>query len=291
MKKKLCLLMALVCCVAVFAVAFAACNDNGGKSGNGGGAGDVIFTEDASLEDILTALENAESLTYTYDYAVSFFNDPEESEVQATYHQTGKNTHGITYYSLDNTTVYADGTTDGYFDEYYGFMEGDVVYMIDSYRSSGEEAEIHGSKCMREYSDFDEGYFAVIADDIEFLLTEKDGKVVFDEAGAEEGYVAGSGYVVLEGDVLRIGYKEQIGTMSQEYEISISGVNATTVTVPAEIAAEKANASWQDSVYYNGVNYEKGTDAEGKEYYYVFYKENESAVPEKTINGLPVREI
>ena len=29
MKKKLCLLMALVCCVAVFAVAFAACNDEG----------------------------------------------------------------------------------------------------------------------------------------------------------------------------------------------------------------------------------------------------------------------
>ena len=59
---------------------------------------------------------------------------------------------------------------------------------------------------------------------------------------------------------------------------------------PTEIAAEKANASWQDSVYYNGVNYEKGTDAEGKEYYYVYYKENESAVPEKTINTLPVKE-
>ena len=287
MKKKLCLLMALICCVAVFAVAFAACND-GGK---GGGAGDVIFTEGASLEDILTALENAESLTYTYDYAVSFFNDPEESEVQAAYHQTGKYTHGITYYSLDNTTVYADGTTDGYFDEYYGFIEGDVVYMIDSYRSSGEEAEINGSKCMSEYSDFDEGYFAVIADDIEFLLTEKDGKVVFDEAGTEVGYVAGSGYVVLEGDVLRIGYKEQIGTMAQEYEISISGVNATTVTIPTEIAAEKANASWQDTVHYKGVDYEKKVDAEGKEYYYVRYKDNESAVPEKTINGLPVREI
>ena len=273
MKKKLCLLMALVCCVAVFAVAFAACNDEGGKSG---GAGDVIFTEDASLEDILTALENAESLTYTYDYAVSFFNDPEESEVQATYH---------------NTTVYADGTTDGYFDEYYGFMEGDVVYMIDSYRPSGEEAEINGSKCMSEYSDFDEGYFAVIADDIEFLLTEKDGKVVFNEAEAREGYVAGSGYVVLEGDVLRIGYKEQGGTMAQEYKYRISGVNATTVTVPAEIAAEKANASWQDTVHYKGVDYEKRVDAEGKEYYYVRYKDNESAVPEKTINGLPVREI
>ena len=29
MKKKLCLLLALICCAAVFAVAFAACNDEG----------------------------------------------------------------------------------------------------------------------------------------------------------------------------------------------------------------------------------------------------------------------
>ena len=286
MKKKLCLLMALICCVAVFAVAFAACNDEGGKSG---GAGDVIFTEGASLEDILTALENAESWTYTYDYAV---RDPEESEVQATYHQTGKYTHGITYYSLDNTTVYADGTTDGYFDEYYGFMEGDVVYMIDSYRSSGEEAEINGTKCMSKYSGFSPAVISAnFVEMIEYMLTEKDGKVVFNEAEAEGGYVAGSGYVVLEGDVLRIGYKEQRGTMAQEYEYRISGINATTVTIPTEIAAEKANASWQDTVHYKGVDYEKRVDAEGKEYYYVYYKENESAVPETTINGLPVREI
>ena len=285
MKKKLCLLMALVCCAAVFAVAFAACNDEGGKSGNGGGAGDVIFTEDASLEDILTALENAESWTYTYDYAV---RDPEDIERQASYREIVENTQNMLHYSLDNTTVYADGTTDGYFSDNYEFVEGDMVYMIDSYRPSGE---IDGTKCMSKYSGFSTAdIHANFVEMIEYMLTEKDGKVVFNEAEAREGYVAGSGYVVLEGDVLHIGYKERGGAMAQEYEYRISGINATTVTIPAEIAAEKANASWQDSVYYNGVNYEKGTDAEGKEYYYVFYKDNESAVPEKTINTLPVKE-
>ena len=286
MKKKLCLLMALVCCVAVFAVAFAACNDNGGKSGNGGGAGDVIFTEEASLEDILTALENAESWTYTYDYAV---RDPEEIERQA--REIAENTQNMLHYSLDSTTVYADGTTDRYFSDNYEFAEGDMVYMIDSYRPSGEETEIDGTKCMSKYSGFSTAVISAnFVEMIEYMLTEKDGKVVFNEAVMKGGYIAGSGYVVLEGDVLRIGYKEQIGTRAQEYEYRISGINATTVTVPTEIAAEKANASWQDSVYYNGVNYEKGTDAEGKEYYYVFYKDNESAVPETTINTLPVKE-
>lgn len=39
MKKKVCLLLAVICCAAVSAVAFAACNDNEGKSGgNVGGA-------------------------------------------------------------------------------------------------------------------------------------------------------------------------------------------------------------------------------------------------------------
>ena len=283
MKRKVLALLLVLAVVASAAIGLAACNE-GGKDGDG--AGDRIFTEDASLDDIITALKNAESLTFVYDYTVRFFNDPEEIEEQSTYRQIAEYTQTMMHESLDNTTVYADGTTDGYFGDSYAFAEGDMVYMISSYRPSGEEAEIDGTKCMSKYSEFSAAeYSANFVEAIEYMLTEKDGKVVFNEAEAPEGYVAGSGYVVLEGSVLRIGYKEESETSAQEFEYRISGINATTVTVPAEIAAEKANASWQETVHYNGVTYEKREDANGE-----YYVAEVGAVPEETINGLPVRE-
>ena len=285
MRKKLFLVLAVVCIAAVFAGVFAGCNNGDGKDG-GVAAGDKIFTEGATLQGIFTALENAESVSFVYDYTVRFFNDPEEIEAQATYRQIAEYTQTMMHESLDNTTVYADGTTDGYFGDSYAFAEGDMVYMISSYRPSGEEAEIDGTKCMSKYSEFSAAeYSANLVEAIEYMLTEKDGKVVFNEAEAPEGYVAGSGYVVLEGSVLRIGYKEESETSAQEFEYRISGINATTVTVPAEIAAEKANASWQETVHYNGVTYEKREDANGE-----YYVAEVGAVPEETINGLPVRE-
>lgn len=57
------------------------------------------------------------------------------------------------------------------------------------------------------------------------------------------------------------------------------------------MAAEKANASWQETVHYNGVDYEKEVDENGDEYYKVQSVHDEGAVIEETINGLPVREI
>ena len=287
MRKKLFLVLAVVCIAAVFAGVFAGCNNDG--KGGGAAAGDKIFTEGATLQGILTALENAESVSFVYDYTIRFFNDPEEIEGQATYREIAEYTRNIAHYSVDNTTVYTDGTTDGYFGDGYAFAEGDMVYMINSYRPSGEEAEIDGTKCMSKYSEFSAAeYSANFVEAIEYMLTEKDGKVVFNEAEAPEGYVAGSGYVVLEGSVLRIGYKDESETSAQEFEYRISGINATTVTVPAEIAAEKANASWQETVHYNGVTYEKWEDADGE--YYVAHAGAGAAI-EETINSLPVRKI
>ena len=65
MRRKLFLVLAVVCIAAVFAGVFAGCNNGDGKGGGSTGAGDKIFTEGATLEDILTALENAESFTHT----------------------------------------------------------------------------------------------------------------------------------------------------------------------------------------------------------------------------------
>ena len=289
MKRKVLALLLVLAVVASAAIGLAACNE-GGKDGDG--AGDRIFTEDASLDDIITALKNAESLTFVYDYTVRFFNDPEEIEGQATYRVIQEYTRNLVHYSMDNTTVYTDGTTDGYFDDCYMFAEGNMVYMIDSYRPSGEETEISATKCMSKYSEPALAeYSAGFVEMIEHMLTEKDGKVVFNEAEATEGYVAGSGYVVLEGNVLRMGYKDESETSVHEFEYRVSGINATTPTVPAEMAAEKANASWEKYVHYNGVDYVKEVDENGDEYYKVQTGHDEGAVIEETINGLPVKKI
>ena len=66
MRRRLFLVLAVVCIAAVFAGVFAGCNNGDGKGGGGNGGaavGDKIFAEGATLEDILTTLENAESFT------------------------------------------------------------------------------------------------------------------------------------------------------------------------------------------------------------------------------------
>ena len=54
MRKRMVALLLVLAVVACAAIGLAACNE-GGKDG-GGGAGDRIFTEDASLDDIIAAL-------------------------------------------------------------------------------------------------------------------------------------------------------------------------------------------------------------------------------------------
>ena len=60
MRKRAVALLLVLALVACAAIGLAACNE-GGK--DGGGAGKKIFTESASLDDVIAALENAESFT------------------------------------------------------------------------------------------------------------------------------------------------------------------------------------------------------------------------------------
>ena len=60
MRKRAVALLLVLALVACAAIGLAACNE-GGK--DGGGAGKRIFTESASLDDVIAALENAESFT------------------------------------------------------------------------------------------------------------------------------------------------------------------------------------------------------------------------------------
>ena len=60
-----------------------------------------------------------------------------------------------------------------------------------------------------------------------------------------------------------------------------------TMTERAATTAE-TEADWADSVSYNGVSYQKAEDEYGE--YYRVASVQDGAVPEETINGLPVKE-
>ena len=265
MKKKLCLLMALVCCVAVFAVAFAACNDNGGKSGGNVVVGDNIFTEDASYDDIYNALANSKSYQVTTTYI------EEDSTISYTY------TYASDFYY--SGYVADDGTYD-----YYLFIDGEYLYSVEI----ADYVEAVGTTVEKQLAEYvsKEYYFEPAAeylDDIG-LVIEKDGKLVFDEEVGGD-YVAGSGYIRYEGAALYFGgtyNSDEDGEMKFEY--CIRGVNAQ-YSLPDEIRAMKADAVWARDVDYNGGHYEYG-EYNGEEcYYYLYGAEGER---EDTINGLPV---
>ena len=99
-------------------------------------------------------------------------------------------------------------------------------------------------------------------------------------------------YVRLEGDRLAFGwtYKESDaeGYVSYSYEFVYSKVNATDVVIPEELKELAYDADWADYVDYNGVDYFKAEDEQGE--YYHAYSIQDGVVPEKTINGLSVRE-
>ena len=138
---------------------------------------------------------------------------------------------------------------------------------------------------------------APIVDDcievLSYYLTEKGGKIVFDTeilVGAEA--TAADTYVRLEGDKLAFGWtykkSDTDGYYSCSYEFVYSKVNATDVVIPEELKELAYDADWADRVYYNGVSYQKAEDGYGE--YYRVYSVQDGAVPEETINGLPVRE-
>ena len=279
MKKKHCLLMALVCCVAVFAVAFAACNDEGGKSG---GAGDVIFTEGASLEDILTALENAESLSMTQRVTI----DGTDSVMEAKMSTDAMNVAYI--YGAD---VMGDDV--GIME--YQYRSDGIVYFVRVFDGDMFGGSSIASKDLEVLNTFTSAWDNNIAMILEMvnthLTTDEGGNIVLsDNIVGNADYVEGSGYVKLTGSSIEIGWSvEDSEAAIEEHKITVSGVNATTVEIPGEVRALEAKAEWSYSVAYNGIVYEKAEDENGDEYYCIVSRPDASAVPEKTINTLPVK--
>ena len=249
MRRRLFSVLAVVCIAAVFAGVFAGCNNGDGKGGGGSmGAGDKIFTEGATLEDILTALENAESLTYWYTQEGEYSDGPEGEVYES---------KGVYDYKLTQDAIYlaADYRENGY--EYihniyyYRSEEVDLTVTL----SDGSEGAYESAVKERAEED-PERYSGMLYDMgagklADCLTTDADGNIVIDVAKMDEGYVQGSGYVKLNGNSIEIGWDfdysdEENGVDRGRLTLIWSGVNATTVDIPAEVRALEADAEWAD---------------------------------------------
>ena len=233
MRKRLFLVLAVVCIAAVFAGVFAGCNNGDGK-GNGGG--DKIFTEGASLEEMIAAVESAESFTYVLNvkYIFSEENGGEDQYSRYTV-QASKNALVV---------ISEDLNGERYREEEWAFIKGDTVYSV--YRCNqvydeelgediiGDEmvTEEVGKFPVAEMSWPAGEYIKAVFSD----LTEKDGEIVADPESDNEWDRVDLHF---EGDTLTVAYVyvNEYGD-TEIYEYVLSGINATTVVIPEEILAE-----------------------------------------------------
>ena len=283
MRKKLFLVLAVVCIAAVFAGVFAGCNNDG----KGSGEGDKIFTEDASLEEILTALEKADSFTYSEEYQeVGTYNGEDCRRGYLVEYRLTKDA----YFCMDSST------------EELGGESHSEVFKAYTYRADGVDYDIgDGYPAVKSFAQYDSEKYDDVARMMGIYFIS--GLVAEDESGnivvriddINSDIIEGTAYVRLNGSNIEIGWEENIYDGEGGYDSKAtvkytwSGVNATAIDVPADVRALEAEAEWSSYVSYNGVEYRKATDENGNEYYYVSDAE-EGAVPEETINGLPVRE-
>ena len=284
MKRRIPALLLVLALVACAAIGLAACNE-GGK--DGGGAGDRIFTEDASLDDIIAALKNAESLTYSSEYheVGTYKVEDYQLNITAQYRATEE---GCIYENSSSEIIGAKtvDSSSGYDCKYrldgvdYSIIFGDVGFVSDDY----------AYKNLAQY-DPDKHKVTVVA-----VGQTLSGIVTTDPNGilmvTEDTLIEGTDYIKLNGTSIEIGW--DVKYSDEEYDTIIkhkfvwSGVNATTIEIPAEVKAMESQAVWADYVDYNGVNYFKTEDEYGE--YYIAYPIQDGAVPEETINGLHVRE-
>lgn len=251
MRKKLFLVLAVVCLAAVFAGVFAGCNNGDGKGG-GAAVGDKIFTENASLDDILTALENAENFTFINNVT---YTSPGEDGNRYQYKYVTVQVSKTAFIEIGDGFA-GEGTRQ----EYYSFIDGDTAYEVDRsnwiYDAELKDYIIADEMVVDEKytyklpaAELNEPYAAVWIDVLVDCLAEEDGKIVIDPEFAEQWSEVG---MKLEGDKLTItlDFVEAEG-YTHAYEYIFCAVNATTVTIPDEILALKDDIPWQDEAAFN----------------------------------------
>ena len=283
MRKRAVALLLVLALVACAAIGLAACNE-GGKDG-GGGAGDRIFTEDASLAEIISALENAESFTMEYRATNMYINNGEVFSESYNIVTVGKTA------AYELSTGEFDGEVHKY--DAAKFTKGGEIYLVDRFNEIYDEISDDYIITDEMVPESIEKNLVSNSDPVAYeyiillshLLTEENGKIVIDP---EVAIYYTDLYLRLEGDRLVIGYIEVHDNERAIIEYVYSKVNATDVVIPEELKELAYDADWADRVYYNGVSYRKAKDGYGE--YYCVYSVQDGAVPEETINGLPVRE-
>ena len=225
MRKRMGALLLVLAVVACAAIGLAACNE-GGK--DGGGAGDRIFTEGKTAQEIQDALIASSGYVLTNDESTA-----------------------VLYVDDNNCLVSSGGI-----EILYTYEDGLYYHLTyDANSESNLRAEKKTLEEAIEDSDVspEEGIAGVMRLNFEFhsqviyfLMTDENGRVVFDEKFAEiaPGYIAGSGQVILSGTTLTMRYESLVNGEKTSTELTIGQVNDVKFAPSSEILALKAEAEW-----------------------------------------------
>ena len=226
MKRRISALLLVLALVACATIGLAACNE-GGK--DGGGAGDRIFTEGKTAQEIQDALIASSGYVLTNDESAA-----------------------VLYVDDNNCLVSAGGI-----EILYTYEDGLYYHLTyDANSESNLRAEKKTLEEAIEDSDVspEEGIAGVMRLNFEFhsqviyvLMTDENGRVVFDEKFAESafpGYIAGSGQVILSGTTLTMRYESLVNGEKTSTELTIGQVNNVKFAPSSEILALKAEAEW-----------------------------------------------
>ena len=225
MRKRMVALLLVLAVVACGAIGLAACNE-GGK--DGGEAGDRIFTEGKTAQEIQDALIASSGYVLNNDESAA-----------------------VLYVDDNNCLVSSGGI-----EILYTYEDGLYYHLIyDANSESNLRAEKKTLEEAIEDADVspEEGIAGVMRLNFEFhsqviyfLMTDENGRVVFDEKFAEiaPGYIAGSGEVILSGTTLTMRYESLVNGEKTSTELTIGQVNNVKFAPSSEILALKAEAEW-----------------------------------------------
>ena len=225
MRKRMVALLLVLALVACAAIGLAACNE-GGRDGSE--AGDRIFTEGKTAQEIQDALIASSGYVLTNDESTA-----------------------VLYVDDNNCLVSSGGI-----EILYTYEDGIYYHLIyDANSESNLRAEKKTLEEAIEDSDVspEEGIAGVMRLNFEFhsqviyfLMTDENGRVVFDEKFAEiaPGYIAGSGQVILSGTTLTMRYEILVNEEKTSTELTIGQVNNVKFAPSSEILALKAEAEW-----------------------------------------------
>ena len=225
MRKRMVALLLVLALVACGAIGLAACNE-GGK--DGGGAGDRIFTEGKTAQEIQDALIASSGYVLTNDEsaAVLYVDD---------------NNCLVSSGGIEILYTYEDGLY--YHLTYDANSESNLRAEKKTLEEAIEDADVSPEEGIAGVMRLNFEFHSQV---IYFLMTDENGRVVFDEKFAEiaPGYIAGSGQVILSGTTLTMRYESLVNGEKTSTELTIGQVNNVKFAPSSEILALKAEAEW-----------------------------------------------